>query len=130
MSNRRKNKLTPELTKKVGELLEEGLYVETVCKAVGISTKTFYQWLNRGETEKKYAEFKKVVEESEAKFEERLVGTIKTYSIEDWKAAAWLLERRFPRRWSQHISEETTIEMQEGMKEFLTRILEEFKNGK
>jgi hypothetical protein len=38
--------------------------------------------------------------------EDDLVATMVEAAREDWRAAAWILERRFPRRWRRGVVEE------------------------
>ena len=43
-----------------------------------------------------------VIESAELKVSEsELVSWIRTAAAKDWKAAAWILERRFPERWAR-----------------------------
>jgi hypothetical protein len=45
----RKTKLTPELQEQLVDALAAGAYAETACDYVGISTTTYYRWLQLGE---------------------------------------------------------------------------------
>ena len=42
-------KLSPEVTAKLCDLLAMGMYEEPACKAVGVSTATYYRWRAEGE---------------------------------------------------------------------------------
>jgi hypothetical protein len=61
----------------------------------GISKATFYRWMDADE------EFREDVEAAVDFAEAVMVSQIKTmgHSRDDWRAIAWLLERRFPDRW-------------------------------
>lgn len=98
----RNSKLTPELQEKICESLENGNYIETTCLSVGINQSTFYDWLNRGEQENNslYTEFSKAVTRSQAKAEEKLLKLVLDSAPKDWRAAVWILERRFSERWA------------------------------
>ena len=41
-------KLTPKLQKKLIKYIENGNYIVTACKAVGINKLTYYRWVQRG----------------------------------------------------------------------------------
>ena len=45
----RKSKLTPVLQKQIVKLLEQGNNIEDVCSQVGITSRTYYNWRERGE---------------------------------------------------------------------------------
>lgn len=100
----RKTKLTPELQKKVCEIIKAGNYAKTACILAGISESTFYSWKKQGMNEKsgKYLEFLESIKKAE-KFAEayfvQLIREAAENSPMNWKAAAWLLERRNPDEW-------------------------------
>ena len=98
----RRTKCTKKLTDRMCELLEIGFTHRLACKAVGITPKTFYAWRVRGEEQKRglFRDFLQRTSEAEAKCLENVLATIQIASIEgNWKAAAWVAERRF--RYSQ-----------------------------
>ena len=41
-------RLTPALTKNIEQLIRNGCVISDVCKAVGIGTSSYYEWLNAG----------------------------------------------------------------------------------
>lgn len=90
---RRKNKLSDEMAEEICRLLEEGNFISTVCELVGISRDSFYRWY------KKNSEFKEKVDAASAEAERRALSNLFAKSSEDWRAAAWFLERRFKDRW-------------------------------
>lgn len=63
----RKRKLTPEVTKKFVKGLRLGLKVEDVCAVAGISTQTFYNWMNKAQAGggKPYIDFFEAVKKAE-----------------------------------------------------------------
>jgi hypothetical protein len=45
----RPSKISRRLIKRIGETIEQGMYVETACVMNGIARKTHYNWLKRGQ---------------------------------------------------------------------------------
>ena len=107
----RPSKLTPERAKRIVELIRAGNYAEVASKASGIGESTFYAWLERGRTARSgvYREFLEAVEkaaaEAEALYLERVRVAAASGAPSTWQAAAWWLERRFPRRYGRRIVE-------------------------
>lgn len=100
-----KGKLTPELQQKICDYISQGNYNDTACKAVGISTQTFYVWLKRGaeSTRGIYADFSGAVKKAQAQAEAWHLSQITAASRRGiWQASAWYLERKHPERWGRH----------------------------
>ena len=80
--------------------------------SVGSAPATLYRWLDDGEAEGApllVADFALAVRQAEAQFEAECVGRIEAAAVGgDWKADAWLLERRHPQRWGRRTSRELT----------------------
>jgi len=83
--------------------ISNGNYLKTACMAAGISEQTFYNWLHRAEVggdngNKIYVEFFEELKRAEAKSIAKNVETIQKASknVNQWSAAAWLLERKYP----------------------------------
>ena len=90
-----KRKKRAPTKEKVLENLREGIPRFAAATQSGISKATFYRWMNEDE------EFREDVEAAVDFAEAVMVSQIKTmgHSRDDWRAIAWLLERRFPDRW-------------------------------
>lgn len=99
----RPTKLTPALQAKVVEAIRAGNYIETAAAYAGVSKVTLYDWMRRGNEQKsgRFREFLNAVEKALGDSEARDVALIGKAAGEDWKAAAWRLERRFPDRWGR-----------------------------
>jgi hypothetical protein len=113
--------LTPELQDRICNFLRAGAYVETAAQACGVNKTTLYLWLKRGAKEPgtPFEAFSNAVQEAMAYAELRDIRTIDSVAIgapaeldkegrqirpaipADWKAAAWRLERKFPKRWGR-----------------------------
>ena len=111
------NKLPMEVIEEVEHYIKNGVRKVLVAKAVGISRNTFNRWLRVGkalhnnldlsEADSKdlanatdeymmqTKEFYERVGKAEAELALKLAGNIVKASGKQWKAGAWMLERRF-----------------------------------
>lgn len=99
----RPTKLTPEIQAKIVEALRAGNYIETAAAYAGINKTTLYDWLKRGARDKSgpYHTFSNAVEKAMADAEMRDVLLIANAAKENWQAAAWRLERKYPDKWGR-----------------------------
>lgn len=113
----RPTKLNPTVQQKIISAIRAGNYIETAAAYAGISKNTLYVWLRRGEREKQriaknprckvkkkelpFVEFADAVEKALADAEVRDVAIIAKAAEEQWQAAAWRLERKFPDKWGR-----------------------------
>ena len=103
-------------TKNFATAIRQGCTYEAGASAIGVSVQTIYHWLRQGRaaTRKndKYLKFLKAVKKAEHERQQFLLEQILEASNKDWKAAAWLLERRDGFRkdavWKEEPEEETT----------------------
>jgi len=103
----------------------------TAARAAGIGWSTLKTWLARGRHgEEPFAAFLAQVKKAEADGEAELVATIRAGATRTWQCAAWLLERRFPRRWARRdLPEPKSVEKlsDEELRQELTRaVLQSF----
>lgn len=111
-------KLTPELLTEFTRYLTKGMYITQAAALCGITSKSVYNWLRWGKNQEKdeiYNEFFRKVQKATAKAENDAVNRIWDAGVDCWQANAWLLERRFPARWSRH-ADHTDEEVQETRK--------------
>jgi transposase len=96
--------LTPEMLEHVGKLLAEGHYQETVSDFLGIHRQTWWDWLQRGSREPGsiFEQFSDVVKKASAAAEIMLAQEIR-YGADTWQSRAWIMERRFPKRWGKRL---------------------------
>lgn len=97
----RPSKLTQELQDRIVLSLRAGNYLETAAKANGISKATLYNWLDKAAKEHSppHMAFLDAIEKAQSEAEQRDVALIAQAAQQQWQAAAWRLERKFPDRW-------------------------------
>lgn len=79
--------------------IEEGLPLKEAAEIAGISYNTLNHWQNRGANESAPPEFRQfcqLLRRSQALAMQVNVSAIRDAAKRDWRAAAWILERRFP----------------------------------
>lgn len=97
--------LTPEVREKIVRALLTGLYVEQAVVLAGISRRTFYAWHQRGSLDREanresvYRAFFEEVERAKTDHERLSLHRINRSGKTDWRAMAWVLERKYPDRW-------------------------------
>lgn len=106
----RPSKLTPEVQAELVKWIKAGNYIETAARLVGVSKRSVFTWLEKGDGQKRgrYAEFSRAVRGAMAEAEARLILLIDKSANTDWKAAAWRLERQYPDRWGRQTKHEVT----------------------
>jgi hypothetical protein len=104
----RPSDITPELIEEICKYLKAGNYIETACAMVDIAKPTLYEWLKKGNREEQgiYRDFLNAVKRAQATAEVRDVTIIAKASENQWQAAAWRLERKFPDRWGRSVKVE------------------------
>ena len=102
----RKPKLTKEIAGKLVRLLKAGHVISVACSAAGIGERTFHRWMEQGwrDAEGAYWQFRQQVLRARAQCEAALLNTVHKHAAKDWRAAAWLLERLFPARYSLRVA--------------------------
>jgi len=92
----RPTKFTPATVGKFCRAVADGLPYKSAAAAAGISHETVCQW------QRQFPEFSDAVQLALAKAEVALVRLIRRAAAKgNWKASAWLLERRYPERWGR-----------------------------
>lgn len=109
-------KLTADVHRAIVQSIAGGAFATTAAHAAGVSKATYFRWLQRGRQATERAEQGADVPLSEAPFQafyedvsqadanvEIAVASILYQAARagDWRAGAWLLERRFPDQWGQ-----------------------------
>ena len=103
-SKGRPSKLTPKVEKEFVDLVKSGNYIETACVMVGIGRSTYYDWIKKANDSiesNRYTKFRDNVRKAQAWAEARDIFIISRHAENNWRAAAWLLERKYPQRWGR-----------------------------
>ena len=115
----RPTKLNDKVQAGIVKLIREGNFPDVAAVAEGISRRTFYDWMRRGEDEGSgaYAEFRTAVTRAMAEAEANLVKIVQTgddrgESFGQAKAALEVLQRRFSKRWSVRVQHEIRDELE------------------
>jgi len=103
----RPSKLTLELQEKIVQALHLCNHRKHAAEFAGIEERTLRRWMARGKNpnDHEYTAFRAAIVEAEAKAKVMAMGCIAKASRDgDWKAAAWLLERKAPEHYAPRSS--------------------------
>lgn len=97
----RPTKYTEETAKKICDAIRIGATYRIACAFAGITEETFSQW------RKKYSEFSEQVHMAEGQGATGWLAKIeKAANDGTWQAAAWKLERRYPKEYGRTVVEQ------------------------
>jgi len=93
--------------------MRAGVSGEVAAQAAGIGRTTLYCWKAKGERQARgiYRDFAYAIKKAEAEVEIIAAATVRQAMPTTWQAAAWMLERRWPQRWSK--SDRLQLELQQ-----------------
>ena len=106
----RTTKLTAAVSKTICDAIGEGISLEGAAELANVSPSTAYEWFQRGLGEdprgrgssRAFAEFAESLTRARAEAELREMRAIVKAAAEgDWRAAAWRLERRYPKQYGR-----------------------------
>lgn len=87
--------------RKAGQLKAKGLADKDIAAALGFSPQTLCRWIRHPETQLQ-RELGEELARAEWMFRQSLIGTItEAAGSRDWRAAAWLLARRYPKEFAE-----------------------------
>jgi hypothetical protein len=113
----RPTKLTPEVEERLVHAISEGATYKDACACAGISFQTFLNWKKRAqraveqvgerdgepeETADQFVEFFDHVKRAKGEAAVGWLAMIGKAARRDWKAAAWMLERRYPESYDRN----------------------------
>ena len=91
------------------ERVKAGIPNETAAESSGVDISTFYRWMEAGADRweggrlvrgrEPYRGFRDAVIRARAEAEAAAVAIVQRAASDDWRAAAWYLERSRPQRW-------------------------------
>lgn len=91
----RPTKRTPDREQRLVQAIRAGNTRRAACAYAGISDDTLANWARRS------ADFSDSLTRAEAESEVALVAIVRQAATQDWRAAAHLLERRWPDSWGR-----------------------------
>lgn len=100
-------KLDDGLIDELAKVVELGVTWDVAAAAAGIAVSTLHKWRQRGNddvetgTSSVYRDLVERLTRATAEAERKLITTIVAHGPVDWRAAAWVLERRAPERWAK-----------------------------
>lgn len=92
---------TPEVTEIVCRELRLGLSIASACAAANIDKATYHRWIARGDEGPPFGDFRDATTKARSEGTRGLEHTVRKAAVGDWRAAAWMLERRAPEDWSK-----------------------------
>jgi len=116
-------KLDHDITQRIVDLIRAGNYLEVAATAAGIHRTTLHRWMRHGrdQVRGRYRKFLTAVEKAQAESESRDVALVAKAASTDWRAAAWRLERKQPRRYGARV--------QVSVQQELEAVLDRLKKG-
>jgi len=100
--------LSDDVAASISRDIAAGHYMNAAARAAGVSYATIREWIARGEADEAhgldtpYARFADAISRAEGEAEKRLQRAVEQHSDEDWRAPAFILERRFRDRWGKN----------------------------
>lgn len=89
----RPTRLTEQVQNAVCDAIRHGATYQAAAEAAGIAYSTFNDW--RKDQRPRYVKFSEAIMRANADAQLDLLAKILNKSDDDWRAAAWILERRF-----------------------------------
>ena len=141
----------PDKRRVILEKIEEGNYISTVCRVIGIDRSTFNLWMKKGKAgvSQAYRDFYLEICKAEGNAESNLLTKISTQAADDWRAGAFILGKRWPDHWGKerdagsiniNVKGDATIQIRDTLaeqivndpeaREFARRLLETADIGK
>lgn len=144
LARNRKVTLSDQFIEDAYKLAAAGNYDSVIIQMAGIAKGTWYKWLQEGgkllededyEPAQNYSDHMKeqmaklfyYVRKGQAEAEDKAVQLIQLNSLNDWKAAAWYLERKYSSRWGKTLKLEGHSDGQSKLDQFVEGMKENTK---
>jgi transposase len=120
----RPTKLNDEVQLDIVRAIELGANLEDAAGYVGVDPTTIHNWLKRGREARTgvFREFHDAVKRALAEQKVNSIQVITRASAKHWKAAAWLLARRYPEEYGS--KQTITVQVQRGVEQILESVRE------
>ena len=108
----RPSKLTPDITRRIGDGVSLGLTYALAAESSGITYKTFNEWMNKGKIEKsgKYFLFYQHIQKQNADAAKALLKHLNSAAdAGNCQICMWILERRFSDDFGRHVYRKTNV---------------------
>jgi len=107
-------KLTPELTQEITAYIRDGNSPTVSATLVGISPSTYFNWMSKGSNhEPRFMEFLESIKRANAQSIVNQVAHIaRAADSGNWRAAAWLLERKAPESFGKESTRSPEVDTQ------------------
>jgi hypothetical protein len=89
----RPTKLTKEVEEAICNAIISGATYRAASEAAGIAYETFNEWMK--DERPQYVKFSDSIRAANGKARTELIKKIRKHGDKDWRALAWILERRF-----------------------------------
>ena len=114
--------LTSELIEEISDLVIQGKSIARAAVICGVSESSIYRWLKAGREQGAEAIYIELVERiNEAvefsEFEALQTLRIASQEAKNWRAAAWILERRFPSKYGNAAQRKAPGVTEKGLQE-------------
>jgi hypothetical protein len=119
----RRTLLNDTRTEAIATMLRAGAYIDDACRAVGISDRTFYNWMQRGQAqdereaanlptepgEEPFLQFFHLIKQADSEgIISHVLNIDNAAKNGTWQASAWILERKQPKKWGRYDRTEIT----------------------
>jgi hypothetical protein len=123
----RRTKLTKATTAKLIEAIQAGCTYSLACQYAGITYRTFNNWMNDGMDKKTQSkiDFFHAIKKAEAQGAMTNLQMIQKAAMDDWRASAWVMERRHKYIKTNQIQVEETHEQDLNRTKTTKEILQE-----
>jgi transposase len=108
-------KLTDEIATKIVQAVRTGTSLEGAASYAGVPRQTFFDWLRRGRQPRAYKPYRDLalaIDEALGVFEANANALIAKAAHEQWPAAAWQLERKFPDKYGRRTRIDGSVQVQ------------------
>jgi transposase-like protein len=96
--------LSPQVEQAILEALRAGYFRSDAATHGGVDPRTLRTWMRKGRTgDPVYSEFARRALAAELEGKDKLVCKVKAGALEDWRAAAWLLEQRWKAQFAARV---------------------------